>query len=254
MYPSALPRGHDRDLVHAVDARQQLGAQRVAGLVPGDHPALVLVERAARLHPGDDPLDRVVEVALEELCAARPCGEDRGLVADVGQVGARQAGRLAGERGEVHVGAQRLVSRVHLEDRLATGDVGRRDQDLAIEAARPQQRRVQLVQQVRRGDHHEVAGGAEAVHLDEQLVERLLALGVVVGAAARADGVELVDEDDRRAVLARLGEQPPDAGSAQAGEHLDERRGRLGEELRAGLVARRPSPAASCRCPEGRAA
>ena len=51
-----------------------------------------------------------------------------------------------------------------------------------------------------------------------------------------ADGVELVDEDDRRAVLARLGEQAPDARGAEAGEHLDERGGRLGEELRAGLV------------------
>ena len=38
----------------------------------------------------------------------------------------------------------------------------------------------------------------EAVHLDEQLVERLLALLVAerVAAAAAADGVELVDEDD----------------------------------------------------------
>ena len=44
----------------------------------------------------------------------------------------------------------------------------------------------------------------EAVHLDQQLVEGLLALGVVVRAAARADGVDLVDEDDRRSMLARL--------------------------------------------------
>ncbi len=50
------------------------------------------------------------------------------------------------------------------------------------------------------------------------------------------DGVELVDEDDRRFVLARDREQPADAGRAEAGEHLDERRRRLGEELRAGLV------------------
>ena len=77
---------------------------------------------------------------------------------------------------------------------------------------------------------------AEAVHLDEQLVERLLALGVVVRAARAADGVDLVDEDDRRARLARLGEQAPDAGGAEAGEHLDERGGGLGEELRAGLA------------------
>ena len=77
---------------------------------------------------------------------------------------------------------------------------------------------------------------AEAVHLDEQLVERLLALGVVVRAALAADGVDLVDEDDRRAVLARDLEQAPDARGAEAGEHLDERRGRLREEVRARLV------------------
>ena len=52
----------------------------------------------------------------------------------------------------------------------------------------------------------------------------------------RADGVELVDEDDRRRVLARLVEQAPDARGAEAGEHLDERRRRLREELGARLV------------------
>ena len=51
-----------------------------------------------------------------------------------------------------------------------------------------------------------------------------------------ADGVELVDEDDRRRVLARGLEQAPDARGAEAGEHLDERGGRLREELGAGLV------------------
>ena len=43
-----------------------------------------------------------------------------------------------------------------------------------------------------------------------------------LGAALTADGVDLVDEDDRLLVLARLGEQAPDAGRAQAGEHLHE--------------------------------
>ena len=147
-----------------------------------------------------------------------------------------QAGGLAGEHREVDVGAERLGARVDLEDRLAAGDVGRRDEDLAVEAARAQQRRVELLEQVRRGDHDQVAGRVEAVHLDQQLVERLLALGVDVGAALRADGVELVDEDDRRAALARLGEQAPDPRGAQPGEHLDERGRRLGEELRAGLA------------------
>ena len=66
----------------------------------------------------------------------------------------------------------------------------------------------------------------EAVQLDEQLVERLVLLAVEAAAGARrADGVELVDEDDRRRVLARLGEELADPGRAEAGEHLNERRG-----------------------------
>ena len=96
----------------------------------------------------------------------------------------------------------------------------------------------------------------EAVHLDEQLVERLLALFVAerVAAAVAADGVELVDEDDARLVAARLAEQLAHARRADAGVHLDEVRA-AGRDERA-RPPRRPSsaPAASCRCREGRRA
>ena len=54
----------------------------------------------------------------------------------------------------------------------------------------------------------------EAVHLDEQLVERLLALVVTAaepGAAVTADGVDLVDEDDRGRRGLRLLEEVADA-------------------------------------------
>ena len=95
---------------------------------------------------------------------------------------------------------------------------------------------------------------AEAVHLDQQLVERLVLLAGDVVAARGADRVELVDEDDRRRVLARLAEQAPDARRAEAGEHLDERRRRLREEARRRTRGPRPWPAASCRCRAGRAA
>ena len=88
--------------------------------------------------------------------AAPAGGGDRGLVGDVGQVGAGQAGGLARDDLEVDVG-DRLVARVDLEDRLAAADVGRRDEDLAVEAAGAQQRRVELLEQVGRGDDDEVA-------------------------------------------------------------------------------------------------
>ena len=110
-----------------------------------------------------------------------------------------------------------------MEDPLAAVDVGRRDEDLAVEAAGPQERRIELLEQVRGGDHDHVLARGEAVHLDQQLVERLVALAGDVHAAVAADGVELVDEHDRRRVLARGLEQVADAGGADADEHLDER-------------------------------
>jgi hypothetical protein len=125
---------------------------------------------------------------------------------------------------------------VDLEDLLAPVHVGRRDEDLAVEAPRAQQRRVELLEQVRGGHDDDAVGAVEAVHLDQQLVERLLTLAGDVRAALAPDGVELVDEDDRGGMLAGLAEQAADAGGAKAGEHLDERGRRLREELRAGLL------------------
>ena len=83
---------------------------------------------------------------------------------------------------------------------------------------------------------------AEAVHLDQQLVEGLLALVVAAaqaGAALAADRVDLVDEDDARAVLLGLLEQVAHPGGADADEHLDEVRAGDGEERHAGLAGHR---------------
>src|SRR6202011_6128207 len=64
-----------------------------------------------------------------------------------------------------------------------------------------------------------------AVHLDEQLVQRLLALVIATaetGAAMAADRVDLVDEDDAGRVLLRLLEHVAHARRADTDEHLDE--------------------------------
>jgi hypothetical protein len=71
-----------------------------------------------------------------------------------------------------------LLAVWHAQDALAAPDVGRRDEDLAVEAAGAQQGRVELLEQVGGGHDDDAALGRrrEAVHLDQQLVERLLAL------------------------------------------------------------------------------
>ena len=114
---------------------------------------------------------------------------------------------------------------MHAQNLLASAQVGEIDHHLAIEATRAQQRGIEHVGTVRRRDEDHAVVGLEAVHLDEQLIERLLALIVTAaksGAAMASDGVDLVDEDDARRVRLPLLEQIAHAARADAHEHLDE--------------------------------
>ena len=137
---------------------------------------------------------------------------------------------------ELHLG------HVDLEDLLAAANVGPIDQHVAVEAAGPQQRRVERFGPVRGGHHDHAAVGAEAVHLDQQGVERLLALVVSADdarAAGLAQGVQLVDEDDAGRLGLGLLEHVADAGRADADEHLDEVGAGEAEERHARLAGDR---------------
>ena len=134
---------------------------------------------------------------------------------------------------------QRLAAGVDLEDLRAALAVRAVDGDLTVEAAGAQQGGIEDVGPVGGRDHDDVVLGLEAVHLDEQLVERLLALVVAAaeaGAAMAADGVDLVHEDDAGRVLLGLLEEVAHAGGADADEHLDEVRAGDREERHARLT------------------
>ena len=102
---------------------------------------------------------------------------------------------------------------MHSQDLLSTAQVGVADGDLPVEAARAQQGGIENVRTVRGRHHDDALRLREAVHLDEQLIERLLALFVGQGrsAAIAANRIELVDEDDARLVATRIAEQPSHA-------------------------------------------
>ncbi len=117
--------------------------------------------------------------------------------------------------------------------------VGQVDGDVAVEPAGAEQGGVEHVGAVGRGQDDHALAGREAVHLGEDLVERLLAL-VVAAAEARAadpaDGVDLVDEQDAGAVLLGRLEHVADPAGADADEHLDELGARDREERHARLA------------------
>ncbi len=144
-----------------------------------------------------------------------------------------------GERVELDLLGQRLALGVHLEDLLAADAIGPVDDDLPVEAAGAQQRRIEDVGPVRGRDQDDVVLQLEPVHLDEELVQRLLALVVAAaeaGAAMAADRVDLVHEDDARRRLLRLLEEVAHTRGADADEHLDEVGARDREERHARLA------------------
>jgi hypothetical protein len=144
-----------------------------------------------------------------------------------------------GERVEVDLRRERLALRVHLEDlRRPCGRAGRRRS--AGRSGPGGAAPGRGCRAVRRGDQDDVVLHLEAVHLDEQLVQRLLALVVAAaeaGAAVAADGVDLVHEDDARRRLLRLLEEVAHARGADADEHLDEVGAGDREERHARLAA-----------------
>ena len=171
------------------------------------------------------PVAGAGEVGGGEGGAAGPDRAEGGLVDQVGQVRAGKSGGGRGDLVEVHVRAGRLTAGVGGQDGAPLGPVGQRDEHLTVEPARAAQRRIEGIRPVGGGQHDHAAGLLESVHLGEQLVEGLLPLvvpGEAAIAAAGAEGIDLVDEHDRRCAGAGLLEQVPNPGRADADEHLDE--------------------------------
>ena len=181
----------------------------------------------------------VLELGHGDDALVAPRRQQGRFVDEVHQVRAGEAGRSTGEHLQVHVGRERHLADMDAQDLLAADHVGVRHHDLAVEAARTQQRGVEHVGAVGRRDDDDAFVGLEAVHLDKELVQRLLAL-VVAAAEARtamaADRVDFVDEDDAGRVLLGLLEHVAHAARADADEHLDEVGARDREERHIGFA------------------
>ena len=137
--------GNDRDLVDGIGVGQAAGHQGVAAFVVGDALLLVDVHHALLLlQARRDPLHALVELVHGDRGLALARGQQRGLVHQVGQVGADEArGDLAPRRSRLTDLVELHAGHVDLQDLLAAADVGPVDQHVAVEAARAQQRRVE---------------------------------------------------------------------------------------------------------------
>ena len=239
------PARDDRDLPHRVGAFGEHPDDRVAAFVIRGPPLVRGGHHHLPLGAENDLLERVREVRFLDLLVTPARGEQRSLVDEVREVGADHSRRRRRDPAEIDVRRERHAAGVHLENRLAAVAVRRLHRDAPVEPPRPQQRLVEHVRAVGRPDHDHADGRVEAVHLREDLVQRLLALVVPAaetgdaGGARPTDRVELVDEDDRRLRLLRLREEIAHARRSDPDDRLDELRRRHREERHVGLARNR---------------
>ena len=201
-------------------------------LVVGQHRGLALLA-------GDDDLHRLLKIVLRGALATLADGTQSALVDDVGQVSARGTGRGAGNRGQVDRRLRLHTLGMQLKNVLTAGQVGQLNGDTAVKTTGAQQGRVKAVRAVGSSENDDALVVIEAVHLGQQLVERLLALVVATKATAialLADGIDLIDKDDTRGLFLGLLKQVTNLGGTAADEHLDELRTRNTKERHARLA------------------
>src|SRR5205814_3021371 len=225
---------HDGHFVQRIVALHLDRADGVATFViRGELPLLVLHHHRFALGAHHDLVLRVLEVGHVDLVVVAAGGEQRAFVHQVGEISPCHSRSAAREQHDIHVLRHRLVADVNPQNSLTAAQVGRVDDDLSVETAGTHQCGVKNVRTIRRSDEDDTIVRLEAVHFDQQLIQRLLALVVAAaepGAAVATNGIDLVDEDDAGRVCLPLFKEITDAAGADADEHLDEVGSRHGEK------------------------
>src|SRR5690606_30253064 len=219
--------GYNGNLVHLVASGKRKCDERMAHFVIGDHLALEGIQQAVLFfQPCNDAFDGAGEILQFDHVSITPRGQKGRLVDEVCEVGAGEAGRETGD--DLGIGILRIddLAHVNAQDLRPPGLVRTVYQYLPVETSGTKQGGVQDLRSVGRCEKHETFSTIEAIQFREQLVERLLPLVMpatwIEGATGPPQGIELINEDDGRSVLARLLEEVPYPGGAHPYEHFHE--------------------------------
>ena len=177
---------NDRDAVDRVGVFEQFRHQGVPALVKRDAALFVVVHHAsAALEAELHPVNRLFEIRLFHLRRPPAPGRQRRFVHDVREVRADHPHGALGDDFQTNRGIALDPPRVDSENGQSALHRRALHHDRAVEAARPEQRGVEHLWTVRRADNDHAPTSVEPVHLDEQLIERLLPL--IVAAGKRGD-------------------------------------------------------------------
>ena len=199
---------NDRHLMHRIGVRHLQSDQRVAGFVVSrDAFFFVRDDHALALGAHQHFVFGQFEIMHGHnfLVVARRV--ERGFVDQVREIRAGKSRRAARDDADVDIFTERNLTRVNLQNAFAAAHIRTGDDDPPIKSPGSQQGRIQNVGPVCRSNQDHAVVRFKPVHLNQQLIQSLLAF-VVSAAETRAamatDGVNLVNKDDARRVLLAL--------------------------------------------------
>eukprot|EP00968_Pinguiococcus_pyrenoidosus_P022664 scaffold3330_cov398-Pinguiococcus_pyrenoidosus.AAC.3 len=199
-------------------------------------PPEVLLLDAQVVH---DLLRQVLGVDVD-LLDLRANGLQGRFHAELAQVRADEAVRVLCDLLQVHVLCELHALGLDLQDLVPAFVVGHADVELPVEASEAAQRGLDHVRAVGGRDHDHVAAGLDAVHERQELRhDALLHLPAGLVPLGR-DRVDLVDEDDGRALLLGILEGLAQPRLRLAGQLGHDLRAVDGEDERVGLGRHRP--------------
>ena len=228
----------------------------MAGLVVGDDALLLVGDQLALLEAGDHAVERVVEVDGRDPVASRR-GRRRSRPHWRGSPGRRRSAPTSGARSRAGRRRRRAASRGCARPGSARGRAGRGASTFTCRSNRP---------------GRSSAGSRSSRRFDAPITTSRWLSSNPSSSTSSWFSVWLCSWDDGPPTawpptassssmkmiagwfLRAVGEQAPDAGRADADEHLDERRGALRSRTSRPTRGRSPWPGASCRCPAGRTA
>ena len=148
-----LTAADDRDLMNRIGMLQDVAHQSVAALMVGNRGAFGLGHHATlALRSSNHALHRLLDLVHRDHGTMTASGQQRRLVEQVRQIGTSKANGHLGELLKLDVLVHRLVLGMHTQDLLAALHVRTVDRNLAVKTAGTQQRRIQNVGAVGRGD------------------------------------------------------------------------------------------------------
>ena len=166
--PTGATPGQDGHLINGFDVAHRPRRQGVAAfVVRGDLLLGLADDPALASRAADHPVDGLFQRGTGDHRSVLAGGQQCGFVDHVGQIRAGHPHGALGQAVQIGTRSQWLALRVHSQHRFPAGQIGRRDRDLAVEPAGPQQCRIQNVRAVGGGDEDHTLALTEPIHLDE---------------------------------------------------------------------------------------